>query len=157
MDPGAKRFMWRVVGGITGDRKKSCVILTTHSMEEAEALSTKMGILVRGGVFTCFGTAQHIKDKFGTAFEIEIKMQKMDDHEMEKQLQMLNIAPEDEKPVQNFIRQAVSKNVLSQDMVSDFELCVLKMVYNLNASQHTIDDLSLSTELFITCLNSYLT
>jgi hypothetical protein len=70
---------------------------------------------------------------------------------------MLNIAPEDEKPIQNYIRQAVSKNVLSQEMVSDFELCVLKMVYNLNASQHTIDDLSLSAELFITCLNSYLT
>lgn len=57
MDPGSKRFMWRVVGSITGDRKKSCVILTTHSMVEAEALSTKMGILVRGGIFTCFGTS----------------------------------------------------------------------------------------------------
>ena len=49
------------------------MILTTHSMEEAEALSTKMGIMVKGGIFKCFGTSQHIKDKFGTGFVIEVK------------------------------------------------------------------------------------
>jgi len=43
-------------------------------MEEAEFLSTKMGIMVKGGIFKCFGTAQHIKDKFGVGFEIEIKI-----------------------------------------------------------------------------------
>jgi ATP-binding cassette subfamily A (ABC1) protein 3 len=74
MDPEARRFMWRVVSQIASD-KTSAVILTTHSMEEAEALSTKMGIMVKGGVFKCFGTPQHIKDKFGTGFVIEIKAQ----------------------------------------------------------------------------------
>jgi len=43
-------------------------------MEEAEALSTKMGILVKGGIFKCFGSVQHIKNKFGTGYEIEIKI-----------------------------------------------------------------------------------
>ena len=43
-------------------------------MEEAEALSTKMGILVKGGIFKCFGSVQHIKNKFGTDYEIEIKI-----------------------------------------------------------------------------------
>ena len=74
MDPEARRFMWRVVEKIASD-KTSAVILTTHSMEEAEALSTKMGILVKGGIFKCFGTPQHRKDKFGTGFVIEIKAQ----------------------------------------------------------------------------------
>ncbi len=74
MDPEARRFMWRVVGKIASD-KTSAVILTTHSMEEAEALSSKMGIMVKGGIFKCFGTPQHIKDKFGTGFVIEIKAQ----------------------------------------------------------------------------------
>ena len=57
MDPEARRFMWRVVASISQERKKSAVILTTHSMEEAEALSTKMGIMVQGGIFKCFGSA----------------------------------------------------------------------------------------------------
>ena len=64
--------MWEVVANIASN-KTSAVILTTHSMEEAEALSTKMGIMVKGGVFKCFGSSQHIRDKFGTGYIIEIK------------------------------------------------------------------------------------
>lgn len=76
MDPEARRFMWSVVERISQRDKKSAVILTTHSMEEAEALSTKMGIMVRGGIFRCFGSSQHIKNKFGTGFEIQLKIRK---------------------------------------------------------------------------------
>lgn len=57
MDPEARRFMWSVVAKISQQAKKSSVILTTHSMEEAEALSTKMGIMVRGGIFRCLGSS----------------------------------------------------------------------------------------------------
>jgi ATP-binding cassette subfamily A (ABC1) protein 3 len=46
MDPEARRFMWQVVSQISSKQKKSAVILTTHAMDEAEALSTKMGIMV---------------------------------------------------------------------------------------------------------------
>lgn len=46
-------------------------------MEEAEALSTKMGIMVKGGVFRCFGSSQHIKNKYGTGYEIEVKIKKL--------------------------------------------------------------------------------
>lgn len=76
MDPEARRFMWSVVAKISQRDKNSAVILTTHSMEEAEALSTKMGIMVRGGIFKCFGSSQHIKNKFGTGYEVEIKIRK---------------------------------------------------------------------------------
>jgi len=46
-------------------------------MEEAEALSTKMGIMVKGGIFKCFGSVQHIKNKFGTGYELELKIRRM--------------------------------------------------------------------------------
>jgi len=65
VDPKAKRFMWSIVSKISTMRKKSSVIITTHSMEEAEALCTKMGIMVAGR-FKCFGSSQHIKAKYGT-------------------------------------------------------------------------------------------
>ena len=84
MDPEARRFMWSVVANISQRDKKSAVILTTHSMEEAEALSTKMGIMVRGGIFKCFGSSQHIKNKFGTGYEIEVKIRKPQYSELEK-------------------------------------------------------------------------
>lgn len=56
MDPEARRFMWTVVKKIS-DQKTSAVLFTSHLMEEAEFLSTKMGIMVKGGIFKCFGTA----------------------------------------------------------------------------------------------------
>ena len=83
MDPEARRFMWSVVEKISQRDKKSAVILTTHSMEEAEALSTKMGIMVRGGIFRCFGSSQHIKNKFATGYELEIKIRKTNFNDLE--------------------------------------------------------------------------
>jgi ATP-binding cassette subfamily A (ABC1) protein 3 len=77
MDPEARRQMWKVVSRISQRSKKSAVILTTHTMDEAEALSTKMGIMVKGGAFKCMGSSQHIKDKYGTGYEIEIKVKKL--------------------------------------------------------------------------------
>lgn len=56
VDPQAKRFMWNIVSKISTQRKKSAVIITTHSMEEAEALCTKMGIMTNGS-FRCFGSS----------------------------------------------------------------------------------------------------
>ena len=69
MDPEARRFMWAVIHKITKQRKKSSVILTTHSMEEAETLCQKMGIMVRGQ-FQCFGSSTIIKNTYGKGYEI---------------------------------------------------------------------------------------
>jgi ATP-binding cassette subfamily A (ABC1) protein 3 len=67
--------------------------LTTHSMEEAEALSTKMGIMVKGGVFKCFGSSQHIKNKFGTGYEIEVKVRKLTPEELKMMSDYYGIQP----------------------------------------------------------------
>jgi ATP-binding cassette subfamily A (ABC1) protein 3 len=75
--------MWNIVSKISTQRKKSSVIITTHSMEEAEALCTKMGIMV-GGVFKCFGSSQHIKDKYGTGYEIEVKIRTLREEEVQE-------------------------------------------------------------------------
>lgn len=46
MDPIAKRFMWEVISRLSTRRGKTAVILTTHSMNEAQALCTRIGIMV---------------------------------------------------------------------------------------------------------------
>lgn len=83
VDPQAKRFMWDIVSKISTQRKKSAVIITTHSMEEAEALCSKMGIMV-GGEFKCFGSSTYIKDKYGTGYELEIKIRQMTEEEIQQ-------------------------------------------------------------------------
>lgn len=39
------------------------VVLTSHSMEECEALCTRLAIMVNG-TFQCLGTIQHLKYKY---------------------------------------------------------------------------------------------
>ena len=73
MDPVARRFMWRVIARIATERKQASVILTTHSMEEAEALCNRIGIMV-GGRLRCLGPAQHLKNKFGRGYLAVFKL-----------------------------------------------------------------------------------
>lgn len=83
MDPEARRFMWAVIGRLTNEKKQSTVVLTTHSMEEAEALSTKLAIMVEGNL-RCIGPVQSIKDKYGKGFEVEVKLNLPTDDELRK-------------------------------------------------------------------------
>eukprot|EP01022_Parablepharisma_sp_SALTPOND_P008914 TRINITY_DN1372_c0_g1_i1.p1 TRINITY_DN1372_c0_g1~~TRINITY_DN1372_c0_g1_i1.p1 ORF type:complete len:1416 (+),score=145.61 TRINITY_DN1372_c0_g1_i1:2023-6270(+) len=81
VDPQAKRFMWKIISRVSKERKNSSVIFTTHSMEEAEALSTTMAIMLRG-CFRCLGSAQKLKDCYGRGYEIEIKVKTPTDKEI---------------------------------------------------------------------------
>lgn len=47
MDPIARRFMWDIISRMTTTDRECSVILTTHSMEEAESLCNNIGIMVR--------------------------------------------------------------------------------------------------------------
>ena len=73
MDPVARRFMWDVISDIVTKRESCSLILTTHSMEECEALCTRIGIMV-GGVMRCLGSAQRLRTKYGRGYQIEIGM-----------------------------------------------------------------------------------
>jgi len=59
-----RRFLCDVLADYSIKRCKGAVVLTTHSMEEVEALGTRVGIL-SAGRFKCLGSIQHLKNKFG--------------------------------------------------------------------------------------------
>eukprot|EP01041_Mallomonas_annulata_P006632 gene6631-13438_t len=71
MDPEARRHMWTVISAVA---KQRSVVLTTHSMEECEALCTRVGIMVSGRM-QCLGSVQHLKSRFGASYEIEVRCQ----------------------------------------------------------------------------------
>eukprot|EP00058_Branchiostoma_floridae_P016823 XP_002602311.1 hypothetical protein BRAFLDRAFT_127318 [Branchiostoma floridae] len=48
-------------------------ILTTHSMEEADALCSRVGIMVNGQL-KCLGSTQHLKNKYGSGYILEVKV-----------------------------------------------------------------------------------
>ena len=72
MDPQSKRFVWNTISSSFKERRGA--VLTTHSMEEADAICSKIGILVNGEL-RCLGSSQHLKNKFGAGYLLEIKTQ----------------------------------------------------------------------------------
>ena len=52
-------------------------------MEECEALSTKLGIMVNGQ-FKCLGSIQHLKNKFGKGYTLILKCKKCQDEDIIK-------------------------------------------------------------------------
>jgi ABC-type multidrug transport system ATPase subunit len=63
--------MWDL---ISSTMKGRSVILTTHSMEECEALCSRIGIMVNGRL-TCLGGAQHLKSRFGADYLVDVSVQ----------------------------------------------------------------------------------
>ena len=62
LDVLARHELWETIGALKGD---VTIILTTHYMEEAEALSDRIGILKNGSLLAV-GTADKLKQKAGT-------------------------------------------------------------------------------------------
>ncbi|XP_017562806.2 uncharacterized protein abca12 [Pygocentrus nattereri] len=69
MDPRSKRHLWKIISEEV--KGKCAVVLTSHSMEECEALCSRLAIMVQGQ-FRCLGSLQHIKNRFGSGFTVKM-------------------------------------------------------------------------------------
>ncbi|POM73056.1 ABCA1 lipid exporter [Phytophthora palmivora] len=100
MDPVSRRFMWDVIADISTRGKESTIVLTTHSMEECEALCSRVGIMV-GGRLRCYGSVQHLKSRFGDGLMFDVKLDMPTTEELEYLLQHIfsdgntNVTPMD--------------------------------------------------------------
>jgi len=91
MDAYNKRFLLDVIAGIPLGRhgsRKGTVVLTSHSLEECEALCTKVGIMV-SGQFQCYGSVQRLKSRFGKGLMINVKLGTGDSKRYEEFLRRL--------------------------------------------------------------------
>lgn len=76
VDPIARRFLWNTLSqGLK--LRNSAICMTTHTMEEAESLCTKIGILINGMFYT-IGTPQQLRDKYGSGYTLTIKAREFD-------------------------------------------------------------------------------
>ncbi|KAG5019798.1 hypothetical protein JHK87_015653 [Glycine soja] len=64
LDPASRNNLWNVVKRAKQDR---AIILTTHSMEEAEVLCDRLGIFVDGGL-QCIGNPKELKARYGGTY-----------------------------------------------------------------------------------------
>ncbi len=61
MDPEARREIWDLLQSLKSEKT---VILTTHFMEEADALGDRIAIMAAGKV-KCYGTSMFLKKAYG--------------------------------------------------------------------------------------------
>uniref|UniRef100_A0A915AHT4 ABC transporter domain-containing protein n=2 Tax=Parascaris univalens TaxID=6257 RepID=A0A915AHT4_PARUN len=67
IDPKARRQIWNLLSAM---REQRCaMLLTSHSMDECEALCTRVGIM-HAGALIAIGSPQHIKSKYGEGYTI---------------------------------------------------------------------------------------
>ncbi|NXX45265.1 ABCA8 protein, partial [Tricholaema leucomelas] len=72
MDPNGQRRVWKMIRTALRS-KETGAILTTHYMEEAEAVCDRVAIMVSGQL-RCIGSIQYLKNKFGKGYLLEIKV-----------------------------------------------------------------------------------
>ncbi|KAF9083778.1 hypothetical protein BGX23_011147 [Mortierella sp. AD031] len=68
LDPEVRRVIWDIVNRVKVNRT---VVLTTHSMEEADILSDRIAIMTNG-LLRCIGTSLHLKELYGSGFRLNI-------------------------------------------------------------------------------------
>ncbi|KAM9979550.1 hypothetical protein ACTFIY_008779 [Dictyostelium cf. discoideum] len=66
-----RKDLW---GTINELKKNRSIILTTHSMQEADILSDRIAIVSQGKL-QCIGTQTHLKQKFGDGYSVRIDIQ----------------------------------------------------------------------------------
>ncbi|XP_069561182.1 phospholipid-transporting ATPase ABCA1 [Brachyistius frenatus] len=96
MDPKARRFLWDCILSVIKEGRS--VILTSHSMEECEALCTRMAIMVNGR-FKCLGSIQHLKNRFGDGYTVIVRV---------------GGSPPALKPVEDFVLQNFPGSILKE-------------------------------------------
>ena len=73
MDPISRRHLWDLIASV---KKQCAIVLTTHSMEEADILGDRIGIMARGRL-CCLGSGLHLKQKFGSGYCLRIQVQQV--------------------------------------------------------------------------------
>ncbi|KAG0329718.1 hypothetical protein BG000_011969 [Podila horticola] len=68
LDPAVRRIIWDVVNRVKADRT---VVLTTHSMEEADVLSDRTAVMTSGQL-RCICTSPYLKEHHGSGFRLSV-------------------------------------------------------------------------------------
>lgn len=66
MDPISRRYVWDIIQDAKPGR---AIVLTTHSMEEADILGDRIAIMARGEI-KAIGTSVRLKQKFGSGYQV---------------------------------------------------------------------------------------
>jgi ATP-binding cassette subfamily A (ABC1) protein 3 len=97
MDAAAKRVMWRTLLGVAAPGR--ALLITTHSMEEADKLATRVGIMKRK--MLALGTVGALGEQYGDAWVVQL---------------VLRSAPDTSEAEMNGVKEWVRGNIPGVEM-----------------------------------------
>jgi ABC-type multidrug transport system ATPase subunit len=68
LDPEVRRSVWDTIARARGNR---AILMTTHSMEEAEVCCQRIGIMAKG-IMRCLGSPARLKSLYGSGYKLSI-------------------------------------------------------------------------------------
>jgi len=105
LDPATKRHLWDL---IIQAKKDKCVILTTHSLEEADVLCDRIGIMTRG-IMSSMGSSLSLKNRYGKGYRVSI-----------------NFKPEQRGAADSYLRSIIPQAQLHTEFVGNIVYEVAK-------------------------------
>lgn len=137
MDPATKRHLWNTLCKIRDSGK--CLVLTSHSMEECEALCTRLAIMVNGA-FKCLGSTQHLKSKFCEGYMLVVKVR--------KSASSIAFKEDDVVPIEQYVQSNFPSAILKEShqelltyFIPDTTLAWSKMFGIMERGKREIDNL----------------
>ncbi|KAI1307953.1 Phospholipid-transporting ATPase ABCA3 [Halotydeus destructor] len=130
VDPGARRKIWTTLGHIR-EQYGCSIILSSHSMEECEALCSRLAIMVKGQ-FRCLGPVQHLRNKYGQGYTVIIKIKR----------DRLDTSQEVQRAVQSSLRGTVlldAHETVINYHVTDTSVTWSELFENLERIKQTFD------------------
>ena len=73
MDPISRRHLWEFIASV---KEQCAIVLTTHSMEEADILGDRIGIMARGQL-RCLGSGLHLKQKYSSGYRLIVQAEQL--------------------------------------------------------------------------------
>jgi ABC-type multidrug transport system ATPase subunit len=107
LDPETRREVWNILQDCKAD--KTAMVLTTHSMEEADVLCTRIGI-INNGVLQCIGTQNRLKSLYGGGYHLFVNCMKNE----------ASIQKYTEQQIEHFVHKILPHSILLRNFNGSF-------------------------------------
>jgi len=117
LDPDVRRLIWDILNEISSHRT---IILTTHSMEEAEVLCHRIAIMSHG-TLRCCATPLRLKELYGSGFKLSYSNQPEKYNELKTFIK--DLIPSEHKVIRDLVGTSIYEFIPPQGLISQlFEI-----------------------------------
>jgi len=112
LDPDVRRLIWSIINDVSNGRT---IVITTHSMEEAEVLCHRIGIMSHG-TLRCCATPLRLKELYGSGFRLSYSNNPEKYKELKEYVH--RILPSETKAIRDLTSNSIYEFIPTQGLIS---------------------------------------